>query len=481
MKFQKIVLSALAIATLFSASSCRKYLDINKSPNAATSVDPGLLFNYASVGLASTRAGGDAYVSLALAAQTIASGGTFGWGAANVYDISIYSIGNTWRTYYATSGNNYKQAIDIAEAAVPRNNNAAAVSRIMMAECLYEATMLWGDVPASEAWNVNISYPKFDSQRVVLRQVISMLDSSLRQIDLTATAPKISADDLFYLGNLDRWRRAANGIKLRALFSMVDKDPSVANEIGALVSSASTNLLSGANDNLRFPFFTTTNTENPKYRLLLRYAGGANTFFFANNSVLQPMLAQNDPRIPRYFDRKSATYVGVNSEATADDSTATISAYLYRANAPELVFSFHEQKFFMAEAYARGLGVPQDLTQANTHYQDALRAACSFYEADGAATNAFVSSKNLTTVANPVNEIHLQQWIDLMDRPIEAFTQWRRSGPAGQEIPTLTIPPGAPNGGLIRRLVYPLAEELAPNPNAPKVVPLIFTPLWFDL
>ncbi len=480
MKLKKIAISALACATLFSVSSCRKYLDINDSPNAATSVDPGLLFNYAAVNLAATRAGGDAYISVALAAQTIASGGNFGWGAGNVYDISIYSLGNTWKTYYSSSGNNFKQAIDIAEAATPRNNNAAAVSRIMMAECLYEATMLWGDVPASEAWNTNIPYPHFDPQQQVLHRVLSMLDSSLAQIDLTATAPKITSADLFYTGNMSNWARAANGLKLRVLFSLVDKEPGVATQIGNLVSG--TSMLNAATQNLQFPFYSAANTENPKYRLLVRYAGGSNLFFFANNTVLQPMLAQSDPRLPQYFDRHiSTSFRGVNTEQEADDSTSTISAYLYRATAPELIFSYHEQLFFMAEAYARGLGVTQDLSTANNYYQQALNQACLYYGVSPANATAFSTSKSLASVANPVNEIHLQQWIDLMDRPIEAFTQWRRSGPIGSEVPALSLPPGAPNGPLIRRLTYPLAEEVTPNPNAPKVIPFYYDPLWFDL
>ncbi len=42
-------------------------------------------------------------------------------------------------------------------------------------------------------------------------------------------------------------------------------------------------------------------------------------------------------------------------------------------------------------------------------------------------------------------EIHMQQWIDLMDRPFEEFVQWRRSGTAGNEVPTLQVPEDARN------------------------------------
>jgi len=74
----------------------------------------------------------------------------------------------------------------------------------------------------------------------------------------------------------------------------------------------------------------------------------------------------------------------------------------------------------------------------------------------------------------------LQQWIDFMDRPIEAFTQWRRSGPDGSEVPTLTVPVGATAGPLIRRYIYSVDESNA-NPNLPKPTPVYSAKQWFDL
>ena len=48
----------------------------------------------------------------------------------------------------------------------------------------------------------------------------------------------------------------------------------------------------------------------------------------------------------------------------------------------------------------------------------------------------------------------IQQWIDLMDRPLEEFVQWRRSGSNGNEVPALTVPTEATSRDLIRRWEY---------------------------
>ena len=151
------------------------------------------------------------------------------------------------------------------------------------------------------------------------------------------------------------------------------------------------------------------------------------------------------------------------------------------------MLSYQEILFLEAEAYARGLGVAQNLVTANSLYKSALQAAMTFYEADATAIANYMRTPangghlvDLTSAADPVKEIHIEQWIDLMDRPIEAFVQWRRSGPAGSEVPVMTVPFGATSGGLFRRFTLS-PEELATNPSIPNPQPKYFDKVWFDL
>lgn len=474
------VVAALGL-TAVATTSCEDYLDINTDPYASTKVEPKLLFNYATTAWAANRAGGDSYLPLGLAAQTIASGGNYGWGKGDVYDISPYSTGNTWKVYYATAGLNLIQAIAEAEGATPVNNNAAAQAKIELAMMMYEATLLWGDVPFSESWKEDISYPVFDEQKSVFEQVIALLDEAIAQIDESSPL-KISDYDLIYKGDLSKWKSFANSIKFKTYMMMVDKDPSVAGEIGKLLTEGG--MVSSAAENFTFPFFDSPDKENPKYKILKRYAGGENIFFFANNNVLSYMKQLEDPRIPVYFDKPEGVniYNGVDTEEEADETTATISMYLYRPDAPEVIYTYQEQLYLEAEAYARGLGVGQDIAKANELYKMATKEALLFNGIGAAAAQNYVDSMlpDLTAVSNPVNQIHLMQWIDLMDRPLEAWTQWRRSGTEGNEVPNLSQPEGTPAGGLIRRWVYS-PDETTSNPNAPSPAPIITDKMWFDL
>ena len=194
--------------------------------------------------------------------------------------------------------------------------------------------------------------------------------------------------------------------------------------------------------------------------------------FFASNYMLKPMQERNDPRIPCYFEPGAdGVYRGLGNRepAETDDKdnmlSSVVSSYLFRKDAPELIYSCQEQLLLEAEAYARGLGVAQNLSKAEN-------------DIDTYVTGL----PELTTVTpeNALYEIHMQQWIDLMDRPFEEFVQWRRSGTAGNEVPTLQVPEDATSKELIRRWEYS-PEEMTANINAPKESPKIWEKLWFDL
>lgn len=474
---KKILILAIGIATL---ASCRKSFEkLNTNPNESETATPELLFVGAEVNLGTTRAGGDLYASMVLAAQTMASGGDEGWGAADVYDISPYSTGNVWRTYYVSSGANLKKAIDFAEAAAVPRSGAIGQCKVLLAETVYETTMIFGDVPFSEAWNSEITYPKFDPQEQVLEGVLTMLDEAIESLsNSNAGETAIKTEDLFYSGNVDKWIILAKSLKFRVLMTMVDKVPTKAAAIAALYNDDG--MMKSANDNFKFPFGTTSGNRNPKFELLNQFAGGNNVFFFANKLVVDPMVVNNDPRLYRYFDTPTdSVFVGLTSELPADfEVNALISMNLFAQDAPEYLMTYQELLFLQAEAMVKGY-ISGGNALAQEKYQEAIEEGCLLYGVNAADASSFASS--MTLGSNALRSIHMQQWVDLMDRPLEAFNTWRRSGTKGNEIPTLQIPQGAPNAGLIYRWQYPLDNEILPNINAPQSVIYYYEPQWFDI
>ena len=144
MKIQnKFLTGLLLLLVSIGAISCKKFLDINTSPLTATKVEPKLLFGYAITAWDVNKNSGDNWLPIGIMVQTLASGNDIDWFGGNAYDINNTTLGNTWKVYYSTAGNNLKQAIKIAESSNPVNNNAAAQCKILLAQMMYEATMLY--------------------------------------------------------------------------------------------------------------------------------------------------------------------------------------------------------------------------------------------------------------------------------------------------------------------------------------------------
>ncbi len=488
----KNILYKISIITVIAVSlvSCDKYLDINNDPNAAIEVDLRLLFSNATTSLVNNRSGGDLYLPISLGAQTVSGGGSstggisWGSGGEDNYVFSPFSFGNIWTQFYTTVGFNLKNAIDLCEnpgEGLAPNNNGAAQSKVIMAETFYELATLYGDVPFSEALNNDILKPKFDTQEEVINGAIALIDEALAQFDESSALKFEGSYDMFYNGDIVKWKKLARSMKLRMLMTIVDKDPSKAAAIGALVNEGG--MISAAADNAFIPFMDVPGKRNPKYAIIDQYNAKIN-FFYASPYVLDFMKPNNDPRIPIFFERPTGRteYVSVRPGDNANDTVhAKINRSFHAPDLPEYLFTYQEQLFFEAEVYARGLGVTEDVAMANTLYKEALGESAIFFGVSASDAGDFADSRpDLTTVADPMFYISYEHWIDKMDRGLDAFTQWRRSGTDGTEVPAMTLPVNAPSGALFRRYEYPANAETSANPNAPELI-RFNVKTWFDL
>ena len=478
------------VLLVFLLGSCKKYLDVNVDPNNATSVDAKLLFSFASTSFVNNRAGGDLYIPVALGGQSIAGGGSstkgisWGNGSEDSYVFSSFSYGNIWTQYYTSVGANLKDAIRLADIGAPRNTNGMAQAKVLLAQTMYELATLYGDVPYKEAFDLGkFRTPKFDPQKEVLDSSIALIDQALALFDPASDTKFTGAYDLFYAGNITSWIKAAKSLKLRILMTEADADAAKSAAIGALVTAGG--FISSQSENMKVAFQTTAGKRNPKYAINLQYNGGIE-FFYGSPYIVDFMNANNDPRLPKYFDKpaQAATYIGITPGLNANDTVhVKLAKTIHTADQPEFVFTYQEALFYQAEVYARGLGVAASLSTANTLYKEAVRQSAIFWGVDTTSARSFVNGlPALTgmTAAGAVSAIHYQHWVDKMDRGIDAFTQWRRSGPEGSEVPALTVPPRAPAGGLFRRFQYPATAETAANPNAPATVRYTVK-TWFDL
>ncbi len=462
------------LALTLTTTGCFKDSTLNIDPNRSTTVDPSLLFAGASTQFSLLRVA-ELTWPVALMSQMWSSGGRWGLSQAQ-YDQT--RVRSAWGRTYTDVLKNLDVAIRVAEERQPVNKNAVAQCKIMKAFAYSQTSLLWGDIPFSEAATGTVDLPKFDKQADVLNGCLALLDEAIGQIDPASkgiTAP----NDLYYGGDMAKWRKFANSLKLRILFTMVDADPTKAAAIGQMLTGD--NMIASTADAMQFRYFDQPGRRNPRFSFTAIFRGGVQTDWYASKIVYNLLTSLNDPRIPYFFQSGPAAgsneIIALNSVETYNDKSALVSLNLLKPDMPEVSFSYSEQLLLEAEAFARGFAAGGFAT-ATTRMRMGVRESLISFGVPTAQAENYANSLPTLTAANHRTVLAQQQYLDLFMRPIEAWTQHRRSGPIGQEIPAMTTPQGAPVAGLVRRLLY-RSEEINSNPNTPTGI-AVDVPQWFD-
>jgi hypothetical protein len=447
---------------------------LNVDPNRSTTADPALLFAGAEVKFSLLRVA-ELTWPVALMNQMWASGAAWGLAQAQ-YDQT--RVRSAWGSIYTDVLKNLVLATREAEQRTPKPNNTIAQLKIYQAFVFSQTTYLWGDIPFTEAATGEVDQPKFDSQEVVLNGCIKLLDDALALID--AGSLRIGApSDLYYGGDMVKWRRFANSLKFRILMTMVDADPSKGAAIGSMATAT---MIASRGDEAKFPYFDSPGRQNPRFSFTQIFRGGVQQDWYASKVMFDEMVPLNDPRLPVYYQpgpgAAPGEFLSLAGVEPRTPRASLVHLNLLKANLPEMTFSYSEQQLLEAEAIARGFW-PGGFGVADTRYRAGVRESMSAVGVASAQIDTYLNALPTLNTTNWRREMNRQQWLDLFMRPLEAFVQWRRSGTAGQEYPAMTVPQGALVPGLFRRLVY-RSEEINSNTNTPKPPPTSDKAVWFD-
>jgi hypothetical protein len=471
---RRVVVGAATSAVLgVSLAGCFKDGALNVDPNRSTSAEVAQLFTGATVKWSLLRVG-ELTWPIALSTQMWASGARWGLAQAQYEQVRVRSA---WGAIYTDILKNLLIATREAEKATPKPNNTIAQLKIYTAFVFSQTAYLWGDIPFTEAATGDFDQPAFDSQESVLNGTVRLLDEAVALID--ANSARIGApNDLYYGGDMARWRRAANSLKFRILMSMVDADPSKAAAIGAMRSAP---MISTRLEEMKFPYFNQPGRQNPRFSFTQIFRGGVQQDWYASNVMFGEMVPLNDPRLPIFYQpgpsAAAGQFISLNSVESFTPTASLVNLGQLRADLPEMSFSLSEQQLLEAEAVARGFW-QGGLGEAETRYRAGVRESMSAVGVAASQIDVYVNALPALTSGNFRREMNRQQYLDLFMRPLEAWVQWRRSGPVGSEYPAMTVPVGAQVPGLLRRLQY-RPEELGSNSKTP-AGELRDRPTWFD-
>lgn len=504
MKIFKHLVCFACLAATITLPACKKtFSDFGKTntdPTKSSNMDPSSQLAFSELRFSGDLSTQERTTAILLMPMMQQTGGAYftRYGALYIKNAPYMNV--LWESGYPNEILNIVDATT-RSAKNPATPNLNAICRIVKVYLFARLTDIYGDIPysqAGKAYSDGIIHPKYDAQKDIYDDFLKELAAAAKQL---STSKDIVTQDIFYKGDVAKWKKFANSLRIRLALRLVKRDPERAKaEIldayagGVFTSNADICLtqhedvqnsysdLRGNSASVAFnqqsvlPRVCTTllnqlkNTGDPRITPLIR--------------VYKDLVSQPFNRVD-VTDQVRASAAGLNgcipghyiyddflntlTVKLSDGSSVTVSNneqkvqfanFMIRNNAPFFHMTYAEVEFLLADASIR-LGLTLGATAA-VHYQNGVTAAMQQLSLfPGGPTIATTDIQNYLT-NNPLTTgkelemIDTQLWINFIMNGPESFASWRRTGfpalvsSASSESSTTTIP---------RRFEYPLSER----------------------
>ena len=463
------IIKLLALVVIISSISCTEdWTELNINPNQPSVVPATNIFG---------------------AGLTVVSGQLFG------ERIGMYYTG-TWAGHTAAIGaGDYEFRVDINNgqwdnlyramayfedarktALKEGNNNLAAVSLIMKAYTAQQVSDMWGDIPYTEAFQLDesgILNPVFDSHEKVYTTILSELAQANSLLNPAETA--IGVGDFIYGGDVNKWKKFANSIRLRVAMRMSLVSPQAAAQvIGQILGNSTTSpVMETNNDNayMRWPGISTNNIE--PWRARLGAPTNKQDQYRTNHDLIDLMVSLSDPRLPVYADKNQNGFyngyrMGIGQTGFPLNNNQNVSHIGNRFGYDDRGFSpfmnAAQVWFIAAEAYERGLVSGGNAKEA---YEKAITLSMLDNGVAQADIDTYLNGPEIAwnSGSTPnLEKIRLQNWIALFKQSVEAWAEVRRT-----DVPKLVNVSNDYANNHNRppfRMAYP-ANEIAFNESFP--------------
>ncbi|GAA4499424.1 SusD/RagB family nutrient-binding outer membrane lipoprotein [Hymenobacter ginsengisoli] len=495
----------LLIGLALSTTSCNKTLDeLTLNENKPNNVPASLLF---------TGILNDAYEA--------PNGQYEAWDQyyLNNYDYygnNRYDFGSG-TTYYTTLKNVGLMEQQALAAGSPAVNPYEAMGNFFRAYLYTRMSLEMGDIPQSQALQgLDALTPVYDQQKAVFVQAFKWLESANADLTtLIAGGTTTLSGDIYFGGDLRKWQKVVNTLRVRLLLNLSkkngDADLNIAGQFASIVSNPTKYpLMTSSADNMQYTYVAATNNFYPNNNRNFGQDGSRKnmsaTYVGLLTSLQDPrVFATSEPARDLVDNKKQsptdfASFVG--ADPGLDLGVMYVNAGLQQysflnrkryfstlTGEPTIQIGYPELEFNIAEGINRGW-LPG--ANAEPYYTAGIQASMAFYglPTSGTYTAYFyrpgstdvTASSNYDTYNIPVNyatyyaqpgvkyadgttgltQILQQKYLALFRHSgLEAYYNYRRTG-----VPNFTTGPGTGNGGRIAlRFKYPTSERTANTTN----------------
>lgn len=381
-----------------------------------------------------------------------------------------------------------------------------ATGKIVKAMYYQMYTDIFGDIPYSEAGIEGIVTPAYDEQKSIYQGIIAELDEAMATIgDNTKTGEGIDdlgKNDLYFEGDLIRWKQLANSLKLRIALRAYGAEG--AGFADAAITEALNADLFLLEDCIMKKDDIISQWSASAYGDVWHNFGGLGSKWHVGQPLVDNLRNNNDPRLEKYaspapggvvdlvrpaedpgktqFDKHVAfvsqtlTDAGVVFTETVEGDTVTIDMPegIYYVGQPvrmggdiysyirheffsepvpevvaqknsgtkmwdEIIMTSAEVYFLQAEAALNGFG-----GDAEALYQDGIRSAMMLWDISEADMENFIATEQVAMLnGNPeqnLEKVSVQRWLACYTDGFEGWAIARKSGFPAELTLTLTDP-----------------------------------------
>ena len=148
----------------------------------------------------------------------------------------------------------------------------------------------YGNVPYSQALNIDqYLSPKYDDAKTIYLDLISRINADINALD--ASAAGFGSDDVVYKGDVVKWKKFMNSVKLKLGMNLADVDAALAKS--TVESAYSSGVFSSNNDSAIIQYQATGVFTSPLYEDLVL---SGRVDFCATNTIITYLKDNNDPR-----------------------------------------------------------------------------------------------------------------------------------------------------------------------------------------
>lgn len=487
----------LSIILLLILSSCTDEFEaINLNPNEPTAVPPTVIFPYG------IREGIDRMHGHRTRLERLGLDGGMLWvqyfarnqytNEGDTYNPDASMRNNNWAGFFNESLINFQKVIEATgDIESPFYNENYLAAAMIMKEYMFSiVTDTWGAVPYTEALNGasgNLA-PQYDSQEFIYESMLANLKIASDLLDPSGAS---ITGDILFSGDITRWQKFANSLRLRLANRQAGKKPAESAAIFAeILGAPSSYPIFTSNDDFALLYHEgrlNDNNNNAWHEIMV--VDGREDWSISNTLIAAMTDGDGnaiDPRLTVYAEPvltgpMTGLYDGAENglpEALASVYINTASrpgSWFAQETAPVFLMTYSELLFVLAEAAETGL-YTQGLTAVD--YMT-MGVNASFDQYGLTMPETYLDDKTAD-----IEGIMVEKWKAMFSQGIEAWAEYRRTGyPALANPSTETV---FENSGQVpTRLRYPESEYSLNGSNVASAVTLNggaddkLTPMWW--